>query len=105
MDSRRDDITRAHPQTCDWFFQTPAFQQWLHPRELKAHNGVLWIKGNPGTGKSTLMKHTLAYCTRTLRQHTIIAHFFNARGDDFEKTPLGMLRSLVYQLIEQEDDI
>lgn len=48
------------------------------------------------------MKHTLKYCQRMLRDHTIIAYFFNARGDSFEKTFLGMLRSLVWQLLEEE---
>jgi len=48
------------------------------------------------------MKHTLRHCQRILGHHTIAAYFFNARGDAFEKTPLGMLRSLVFQLIDGE---
>ncbi|KAL7946934.1 ankyrin repeat-containing domain protein [Trichoderma barbatum] len=85
-------ISSAHPKTCDWLFDTKQFQQWLHCDEISNHNGVLWVKGKPGTGKSTLMKHTLKHS----------AHFFNARGDSFEQTPLGMLRSLVYQLLKKE---
>ncbi|PTB49120.1 hypothetical protein M431DRAFT_98298, partial [Trichoderma harzianum CBS 226.95] len=66
-------------------------------------NGVLWIKGNPGTGKSTLMKRILQYCEEKLFKNSLIAaYFFNARGDSFEQTPIGMLRSLVYQLIHKE---
>lgn len=49
------------------------------------------------------MKHTLQYCEEKLFDNSIIAaHFFNARGDSFEQTPIGMLRSLVYQLILKE---
>lgn len=49
------------------------------------------------------MKHTLQYCEEKLFENSIIAaHFFNARGDSFEQTPIGMLRSLVYQLILKE---
>ncbi|KAK4443976.1 hypothetical protein QBC34DRAFT_498684 [Podospora aff. communis PSN243] len=69
---------------------------------VQEHNGVLWVKGNPGTGKSTLMKHTLEECRKTFENHTIIAHFFNARGDPLEKTQLGLLRSLVWQLVDKE---
>jgi hypothetical protein len=63
---------------------------------------VLWIKGKPGAGKSTLMKHALFYCQENLKDYVIAAYFFNARGSKLEKTPLGMLRSLVYQLVEQD---
>ena len=49
------------------------------------------------------MKHTLLCCQETLKDHVIIAaYFFNARGNKLEKTPLGMLRSLLYQLLDQD---
>ncbi|KAK4062361.1 hypothetical protein Trihar35433_9182 [Trichoderma harzianum] len=103
IDARKIDISSAHPTTCNWLFNTEQFQQWCQRTELSSHNGVLWIKGNPGTGKSTLMKHTLQYCEGKLFEKAIVAaHFFNARGDSFEQTPIGMLRSLVYQLILKE---
>ncbi|KAL6786624.1 ankyrin repeat-containing domain protein [Trichoderma sp. SZMC 28012] len=103
IDARKIDISSAHPTTCNWLFNTEQFQQWCQRTELSSHNGVLWIKGNPGTGKSTLMKHTLQYCEEKLFKKSIVAaHFFNARGDSFEQTPIGMLRSLVYQLILKE---
>jgi hypothetical protein len=66
---------------------------------------VLWIKGNPGTGKSTLVKHTLRHCEQNFKDHIVAAYFFNARGDKLEKTPLGMLRSLSYQLLRQESSL
>jgi hypothetical protein len=66
---------------------------------------VLCLKGKPGAGKSTLMKHTLAHCKEIFRDHLIAAYFFNARGGALEKTPLGMLRSIVYQLIKQDDTL
>ena len=48
------------------------------------------------------MKHTLAHCKDIFPDHLIAAYFFNARGGALEKTPLGMLRSIVYQLIKQD---
>lgn len=106
MDERKEDISLAHPETCDWFFKTSQFQQWYRRDNLENHNAVLWIKGHPGTGKSTLMKHTLGHLEKQLSEtHVIAAHFFNARGDDSEQTPLSMLRSLLYQLLEKEPSI
>ena len=48
------------------------------------------------------MKHALLYCQETFKDHLIAAYFFNARGNILEKTPLGMLRSLLYQLLDQD---
>ena len=59
------------------------------------------MKGHPGVGKSTLMKHTLLYCQEEFKGHNIAFYFFNARGGPLEKCPLGMLRSLIVQLLEQ----
>ncbi len=42
------------------------------------------------------MKHALRHCEEVFADHLIVAHFFNARGEILEKTPLGMLRSIVY---------
>jgi hypothetical protein len=48
------------------------------------------------------MKHTLAHCKNIFPDNLIIAYFFNARGSSIEKSPLGMLRSLAYQLVQKD---
>ncbi|KAI1360372.1 hypothetical protein F5Y08DRAFT_317455 [Xylaria arbuscula] len=101
MNSRRNNIDDAYPSTCDWLFQTTKFKRWRHGHDLRTHNGVLWIKGKPGAGKSTLMNHTLSYCRKAFNDHLIVSHFFNGRGDSLETTPLGMMRSIVYQLVSK----
>jgi len=78
IDDRQDNVALAHPDTCDWLFKTAQFQQWLYWNNLPSHNRVLWIKGKPGAGKLTLMKHTLLYCQKTLKDYIIAAYFFNA---------------------------
>jgi hypothetical protein len=102
IDDRKANIALPHQDTCNWLFKTWQFQKWRDRNDLPSHNGVLWIKGNPGAGKSTLMKHALLYCQETFKDHVIAAYFFNARGNLLEKTPLGMLRSLLYQLLDQD---
>ncbi|KAK8001214.1 hypothetical protein PG991_013436 [Apiospora marii] len=100
---RLADIAPALPDTCDWLSDTFEFLEWLDSLCLPTHNGVLWIKGKPGSGKSTLMKHALArYNNNLFHDHLITAHFFNGRGETLEKTPLGMLRSIVYQLLRDD---
>jgi ankyrin repeat domain-containing protein 50 len=102
VDDRLHNISLAHADTCNWLFETTQFQRWRGRDDLASHSGVLWIKGKPGAGKSTLMKHTLLYFQERLEDYVIAAYFFNARGSSLEKTPLGMLRSILYQLFDQD---
>ncbi|OAP56960.1 hypothetical protein AYL99_09072 [Fonsecaea erecta] len=103
MDTREQDISAAVEHTCNWLFDTPEFKKWRDRTDLTDNYGVLCIKGKPGAGKSTLMRHTLEYCQKKFSDHLIVAYFFNARGNTLEKTPLGMLRSIVYQLLDKDD--
>jgi ankyrin repeat protein len=48
------------------------------------------------------MKHLFYHCQDIFRNQVVATYFFNARGDSLEKTPLGMLRSLLYQLLDQD---
>ncbi|KAK2052634.1 hypothetical protein LY76DRAFT_491035, partial [Colletotrichum caudatum] len=101
INARRHDILPAHPETCDWLFDTLEFRQWMDPACLKEHNGVFWIKGKPGAGKSTLMKHAFQYFQQpaVISDYLLISYFFNARGETLEKTHLGLLRSIVHQIL------
>jgi hypothetical protein len=99
MDTRMEDITQPERNTCDWLFDTAEFQRWAQRNDISSHNGVFWIQGHPGTGKSTLMKHLLLRCKREL--WTIAPFFFTARGNKNECSPLGMYRSLVWHLADR----
>lgn len=56
MDDRLTTIGAALADTCKWFFDKREYKAWRDPEAFHEHNGFLWIKGKPGTGKSTLMK-------------------------------------------------
>ncbi|KAF7537673.1 hypothetical protein G7054_g3542 [Neopestalotiopsis clavispora] len=103
IDTRRHTIKNAYPKTCRWFLQTDIFKQW-EQRGTSDHNKFLWIRGKPGAGKSTLMKflhgHFSKPARRKTKQETIVSFFFNARGDELEKSITGMYRSLLLQLLE-----
>ena len=105
LQARQNDVAPAHPNTCDWLFKTTKFCKWRDQNDLADYNGVLWLKGKPGAGKSTLMKHALHYCKQEFGNSLVVAYFFNVRGEQLEKTALGLLRSIVYQLMEGDDNI
>ncbi|KAK0728285.1 hypothetical protein B0T26DRAFT_848594, partial [Lasiosphaeria miniovina] len=101
IDARQLTIKRAHIKTCTWLLQKSEYLDWLDPTKLGEHHGFLWIKGKPGAGKSTLMKFAVASARRKMKETTIISFFFNARGDELEKSTTGMYRSLLLQLLER----
>jgi hypothetical protein len=101
IDAQHMTIRSAHTKTCEWLFQSLQYLHWLDTTKLHEHSGFLWIKGKAGTGKSTLMKYALANARDMMRDRVIISFFFNARGEDLEKSTIGMYRSLLLQLLEQ----
>lgn len=94
MDSRRHTIKRQHAATCAWLLKHDAYKAWEDSEKLEIHYGLLWIRGKPGGGKSTLMKFAHAKAAQaTLRRDEItISFFFNARGEELERTTVGMYR-------------
>ncbi|KAK1988357.1 hypothetical protein LZ30DRAFT_699329 [Colletotrichum cereale] len=100
LDSRQTSIKAAHNKTCRWFLKSPDYSEWLKPEMLAEHHGLLWIRGKPGAGKSTIMKYLYANISRTRGRQTLIAcFFFNARGEHLERSLEGMHRSLLLQLL------
>ncbi|KAI1166932.1 hypothetical protein F5B18DRAFT_659554 [Nemania serpens] len=103
IDARHSNIKSAYGKTCAWLLSHPDYINWLTPAEFPQHHGLLWIYGKPGAGKSTIMKFIY---TRALgNRETTISFFFNARGDDLEKSTQGMYRSLLLQLLEKLPDL
>jgi ankyrin repeat protein len=103
--SRYTTIKKSHRKTCEWLLGTPDYIDWLDDVKQHEHHGFLWIKGNPGTGKSTLIKFALANAQAAKRDTVILYFFFNARGNDLEKSTIGMYRSLLLQLLEQVPEL
>ncbi|KAF2996229.1 hypothetical protein E8E13_003063 [Curvularia kusanoi] len=101
IDARQMTIKTAHAKTCRWLLKSEQYLNWLDTTKLDIHHGFLWIKGKAGTGKSTLMKHALINARKTMKGHVMLSFFFNARGEDIEKSTIGTYRSLLLQLLER----
>ncbi|KAM0130840.1 hypothetical protein ACHAO1_007621 [Botrytis cinerea] len=96
MGYRRRDTKRAHANTCDWITSHLSYTTWL-----KEGSGILWIKGKPGSGKSTLMEFLLRDFEKQARSQKSIqlSFFLHGRGNTLQKSRLGMFRSLLHQLL------
>src|SRR2546423_1442599 len=102
MHEREYDIRSQADKTCAWLLEHRTFLEWLAQR-----CGLLWIKGKPGAGKSTLLKYALRDTGKLgLPQNRLVVAscFFHGRGAEIQKSPLGLFRSLLHQLLEQVPD-
>ncbi|KAM3513544.1 hypothetical protein MY11210_002831 [Beauveria gryllotalpidicola] len=98
MNARRANIKPKYSTTCRWLLAHPDYLDWQDPKQAIKHHGFLWIRGGPGTGKSTIMN--FAYKEATTHKDTVvISFFFNARGESLERSTHGMYRSLLLQLL------
>lgn len=105
MDLRRAAIEQAHAETCQWVFDTKQYLSWQDSTKWHSHHGFFWIKGKPGSGKSTMMKCILERQQSATPSRTVLSFFFNARGGPLERTVQGCYRSLLYQLLQQVPEI
>jgi ankyrin repeat protein len=100
INARHTTIKTAHAKTCTWILENRQYHDWMNIEKLDKHRGFLWIKGKAGTGKSTLMKFFWGDARKRMKNHLVLSFFFNARGEELEKSTLGVYRSLLIQLLE-----
>ncbi|KAK8911022.1 hypothetical protein QC760_000086 [Botrytis cinerea] len=100
MEQRRRNANNAYPGTCSWISQDRSYVQW---KEMQ--RSLMWIKGKPGAGKSTLMAYILSNFRYRDSRHLVLNFFFHGRGAPLQKGPEGMYRQLLYQLYSQASPI
>ena len=104
------DVGKAHERTFQWLFDPAivSFSSWLGDQSFTKSNSLYWIKGKPGSGKSTLMKYAIndPRTWQLLRgtegsDWAQAAFFFHNRGSAIQKSLAGMLRELLSSLLQQ----
>lgn len=112
QEDRFEDIPQAHQETFTWALaekdspqKRPDLLNWLHN-----DNGIYWISGKAGSGKSTLMKYLVQdpRLRQALQQwagddELVIATFYFWRaGAPSQRSQTGLLRSLLWQVLTQQ---
>jgi ankyrin repeat protein len=62
--------------------------------------GLFWIKGNPGAGKSVLMKFAVRMMDHRKSRELVLSFFIHGRGTLLQKTPLGVFRTLLNSMLK-----
>ena len=108
--SRIQNVDAVYNHTYEWILDPEfGFQPWLCGEDPSPK---FWIQGKPGSGKSTLMKFAKDHpVTRELlgKYHNgpwiIAAYFFHDRGIEVQKSIVGFLREIVYQILRQQKEL
>ncbi|KAI1466204.1 uncharacterized protein F4812DRAFT_452075 [Daldinia caldariorum] len=105
-DRRFEEIEEKFEDTFDWIYDQPdpGFSEWL-----QSGDGLFWINGKPGSGKSTLMKFIcgdqrtadLLSDWRGESSYIIVSFFFHYRGTSVQKSFEGLLRNVLSQIISK----
>lgn len=110
LDARLTNLRRAGRRTCEWLLRRKDYQEWMDmdSKDFQAQDGLFWIRGNPGTGKSIAMKFLFQKMQHKLKRshdQLVLSFFFNARGSDLEKSTLGLYRSLLFGLLSSDPSL
>jgi hypothetical protein len=102
LHARRDRVEKSERGTNKWIWTNPVYTRW---QESKSN--LLWIYGKPGSGKSTLAVTIVrSLCNPQQQLDYVVADFFySARGGSTETSHNLMLRSILYQLLQQKPSL
>jgi ankyrin repeat protein len=67
---------------------------------MEGTSGLFWIKGDPGAGKSVLMKHSVKMMRERSLDDIVVSFFFHGQGTPLQKTLLGLYRALLASMLE-----
>lgn len=115
MTDRLEEVSEAHQSTFKWIFEPPEdMQSWsCFTSWLKTGAGIYWINGKAGSGKSTLMRYIYDHpiTRRDLAEWaaptplSMAGFFFWNSGTKDQRSQLGLLRALLYEVLSGSRDL
>ncbi|KAI4157981.1 MAG: hypothetical protein LQ342_007841 [Letrouitia transgressa] len=111
MKDREEQVIEAHTNTFDWLFSESKhdgsaahFSTWLRGKD-----SIFWVNGKAGSGKSTLMRFIGGH-KKTVKnlqvwagekKLTTAGFYFWTSGSLEQRSQVGLLRYLLYQLLQE----
>lgn len=84
-----------------WIFETSDFQQWHNNQQ----HCVLWIKGDPGKGKTMLLCGIIDKLRESMAGTDLLSYFFCQATDSRINNATAVLRGLLYLLVDQQPSL
>jgi hypothetical protein len=84
-----------------WILENPDFQRWRDDQQSR----VLWIKGDPGKGKTMLLCGIVNELKESIASTALLTYFFCQATDSRINNVTAILRGLLYLLIRQQPSL
>ena len=84
-----------------WILKNPDFQQWRDDQ----HSRLLWIKGDPGKGKTMLLCGIINELKMSIAKTDLLSYFFCQATDLRINNAAAVLRGLLYLLVDQQPSL
>jgi hypothetical protein len=103
LDKERIEATKGGllKEAYRWVIETSDFQQW----RTSQHNRLLWIKGDPGKGKTMLLCGIVDELQNSLAKSALLSYFFCQATDSRINRATTVLRGLIYLLVDQQPSL
>jgi hypothetical protein len=84
-----------------WVLTNTNFQQWHNNPQSR----LLWIKGDPGKGKTMLLCGIINELQKSLAKTSLLSYFFCQATDLRINSAVAVLRGLLYLLVSQQPSL
>ncbi|KAF2464766.1 uncharacterized protein BDR25DRAFT_396619 [Lindgomyces ingoldianus] len=84
-----------------WILENPDFQIWSKSQQ----NQLLWIKGDPGKGKTMLLCGIINELSKSVAKTALLSYFFCQATDSRINHATAVLRGLIYLLVYQQPSL
>ncbi|PSN58849.1 hypothetical protein BS50DRAFT_595118 [Corynespora cassiicola Philippines] len=84
-----------------WILEHPDFQQW----QGESQSRLLWIKGNPGKGKTMLLCGIINELEKSTAETSLLSYFFCQATDSRINSATAVLRGLLFTLVRQQPSL
>jgi hypothetical protein len=84
-----------------WILNNTTFQQW----QQNPHSRLLWVKGDPGKGKTMLLCGIINELQSSIRRTALLSYFFCQATDSRINSATAVLRGLLYMLMNQQPSL
>jgi hypothetical protein len=81
-----------------WVLDHPDFRQWRDDAQTR----VLWVKADPGKGKTMLLCGIIDELQESLGSTGVLSYFFCQAGELSNNNATAVLRGLLFMLIKQQ---
>ena len=84
-----------------WILNNTTFQQW----QQDLHNRLLWVKGDPGKGKTMLLCGIVDFLHSSMPKTALMSYFFCQATDSRINSATAVVRGLLYMLVKQQPSL